>query len=154
MESTTLKKGDPAPHFKAKDQNGNWVELKQFQGKKLILYFYPKDSTPGCTTEACNFRDHYEDLLEKGYEVVGVSVDSEKSHQKFIEKHTLPFILLADTDQELVNRYGVWQEKNNFGVKYMGTVRKTFVIDEQGYIRHIVDKVNNAEATQQILALD
>lgn len=151
--STFLKVGDPAPDFVAKNQHGEDVALKDFRGKKVILYFYPKDNTPGCTTEACNFRDHYEDLLAEGYEVIGVSVDSQQSHQKFIKKHNLPFTLLADDDKSLVKAYGVWGEKNLYGVKYMGTNRVTFVIDEEGIIRHIIQKVDNKNATQQIREL-
>lgn len=151
--STFLKVGDPAPDFVAKNQHGEDVALKDFRGKKVILYFYPKDNTPGCTTEACNFRDHYEDLLAEGYEVIGVSVDSQQSHQKFIKKHNLPFTLLADDDKSLVQAYGVWGEKNLYGVKYMGTNRVTFVIDEEGIIRHIIQKVDNKNATQQIREL-
>src|SRR5690606_2765899 len=119
-----LKAGDPAPDFLAKDQNGRSVSLQDFKGKKLMLYFYPKDSTPGCTTEACNFRDHYEHLKKDGFEVAGVSVDSEKSHQKFINKHQLPFTLLVDEDKKIVTDYGVWGEKSFMGRKFMGTHRK------------------------------
>lgn len=151
--STFLKVGDPAPDFVAKNQHGEDVALKDFRGKKVILYFYPKDNTPGCTTEACNFRDHYEDLLAEGYEVIGVSIDSQQSHQKFIKKHKLPFTLLADDDKSLVQAYGVWGEKTLYGVKYMGTNRVTFVIDEEGIIRHIIQKVDNKNATQQIREL-
>jgi peroxiredoxin Q/BCP len=151
--STLLNVGDPAPDFVAKNQFGEDVALKDFRGKKVILYFYPKDNTPGCTTEACNFRDHYENLLAEGYEVIGVSIDSQQSHQKFIKKHNLPFVLLADEDKSLVQAYGVWGEKNLYGVKYMGTNRVTFVIDEEGIIRHIIKKVDNKNAAQQIREL-
>lgn len=150
---STLQEGSKAPAFSAKDQNGHNVTLEQFKGKKVILYFYPKDSTPGCTTEACDFRDNYQGLLAKGIEVLGVSVDDEKSHQKFISKYSLPFTLLADTDQQIVEAYGVWAEKNMYGKKYMGTNRTTFVIDEQGNIAHIIKKVDTKNATAQVLEL-
>ena len=150
---STLQEGSKAPAFSAKDQNGRTVTLDQFKGKKVILYFYPKDNTPGCTTEACDFRDNYQGLLAKGIEVLGVSVDDEKSHQKFISKYNLPFTLLADTDQQIVEAYGVWGEKNMYGKKYMGTNRTTFVIDEQGNIAHIIKKVDTKNATAQVLEL-
>lgn len=146
----TLKDGDIAPAFTAKDQNGGQVQLKDFLGKKVILYFYPKDSTPGCTTEACNFRDNYQSLSKEGFEVIGVSVDGQASHQKFIAKHDLPFLLLADEDKQIVDSYGVWIEKNMYGKKYMGTARTTFIIDEEGVISHIINKVDNKNASQQI----
>lgn len=146
-----LKIGDKAPSFTAKDQDGNTITLDQFKGKKVILYFYPKDDTPGCTTEACDFRDNYQSLKAKGMEVLGVSVDDEKSHQKFISKHNLPFTLLADTDKQIVEAYGVWGEKNMYGKKYMGTNRKTFIIDENGNIAHIINKVDTKNASQQVL---
>ncbi len=146
----TIAIGDQAPAITAKDQQGNTVNLSDFKGKKVILYFYPKDNTPGCTTEACNFRDNYQSLKQDGFEVIGVSTDSEQSHQKFIEKFELPFTLLADEDQKIVNDYGVWAEKNMYGKKYMGTNRTTFVIDEEGKIQHIIKKVDNKNATQQI----
>jgi len=145
-----LKEGDKAPAIKAKNQNGEIVQLSDFIGKKVILYFYPKDNTPGCTTEACNFRDNYQSLLQDGYEVLGVSVDDEQSHQKFISKFELPFNLLADDDKKIVEDYGVWVEKNMYGKKYMGTARTTFVIDEEGMIKHIIKKVDNQNASQQI----
>ena len=147
---STLVVGDKAPAIRSKNQHGEVVQLSDFLGKKVILYFYPKDNTPGCTTEACNFRDNYQSLLKDGFEVIGVSIDSEQSHQKFIAKHELPFTLLADEDQQIVNDYGVWVEKNMYGKKYMGTHRTTFVIDEKGIIQHIIKKVDNKNATQQI----
>ncbi|MET3112598.1 peroxiredoxin Q/BCP [Pedobacter sp. CG_S7] len=150
---STLIEGQQAPAFKAKDQNGNPVSLNQFEGKKVVLYFYPKDNTPGCTTEACDFRDNYQGLTAQGIVVIGVSVDDEKSHQNFIAKYNLPFTLLADTDKKIVEAYGVWVEKNNFGKKYMGISRKTFLIDEQGIITHIIDKVDTKNATAQVLEL-
>lgn len=150
---TTLQAGDKAPSFTSKDQNGNTVSLDQFLGKKVILYFYPKDDTPGCTAEACDFRDNYQGLASKGIEVLGVSIDDEKSHQKFINKHQLPFTLLADTDKAIVEAYGVWGEKNMYGKKYMGTHRITFVIDEKGYIAHVITKVDSKNPTAQVLEL-
>lgn len=147
---STLEIGSKAPEIITKNQNGENIKLSDFQGKKVILYFYPKDNTPGCTTEACNFRDNYQSLLKEGFEVLGVSIDSEQSHQKFIAKHELPFNLLVDEDQKIVNDYGVWVEKNMYGRKYMGTARTTFVIDENGIILHIIKKVDNKNATQQI----
>lgn len=146
----TLEVGQNAPAITAKNQNGESISLSDFMGTKVILYFYPKDNTPGCTTEACNFRDNYQSLKKEGFEVIGVSIDGEASHQKFINKHELPFQLLVDEDQKIVNDYGVWVEKNMYGKKYMGTARTTFVIDEQGNIAHIVKKVDNKNASQQI----
>lgn len=149
----TLEIGQKAPAITAKNQNGENISLSDFIGTKVILYFYPKDNTPGCTTEACNFRDNYQSLKKEGFEIIGVSIDGEASHQKFINKHELPFQLLVDEDQKIVNDYGVWVEKNMYGKKYMGTARTTFVIDEQGNIVHIIKKVDNKNASQQILDL-
>lgn len=146
----TLEIGQQAPDFSAKNQHGETVHLSDFKGKKVILYFYPKDNTPGCTTEACNFRDNYQSLKKDGYEIIGVSVDDEASHKKFITKHELPFQLLVDEDKSLVEAYGVWVEKNMYGKKYMGTARTTFVIDADGIIQHIIKKVDNKNASQQI----
>ncbi|MEN5233833.1 thioredoxin-dependent thiol peroxidase [Sphingobacterium faecium] len=146
----TLEVGQKAPAITAKNQNGESISLSDFMGTKVILYFYPKDNTPGCTTEACNFRDNYQSLKKEGFEIIGVSIDGEASHQKFISKHELPFQLLVDEDQKIVNDYGVWVEKNMYGKKYMGTARTTFVIDEQGNIAHIIKKVDNKNASQQI----
>jgi peroxiredoxin Q/BCP len=148
-----LKVGDKAPDFTAKNQNGDNISLKDYKGKKVILYFYPKDLTPGCTTESCNFRDNYASLMLNGYEVIGVSADSEKSHQKFIEKHSLPFNLIADTDKKVLNLYGAWGPKKFMGREYDGILRKTFVIDEEGKIAAVIDKVNTKNATQQVLDL-
>lgn len=150
---TKLKVGDKAPAITAKNQYGETVSLADYKGKKIILYFYPKDNTPGCTTEACNFRDNYQSLLTDGFEVVGVSVNTERSHRNFTKKFNLPFNLLVDTDQKIVNDYGVWGEKMLFGRKYMGTLRTTFLIDEQGTITHIIDKVDNERASQQVREL-
>ncbi len=146
-----LNIGDKAPEFEGKDQNGNTVKLSNYRGKKVILYFYPKDNTSGCTAQACNLRDNYSDLQKEGYEVIGVSTDSEKSHQNFIGKFELPFTLIADTEKEIVTQYGVWQEKSMYGRKYMGTMRYTFVIDESGVIQDIIKKVKTADHTGQIL---
>ncbi len=146
-----LKIGDKAPDFKGKDQDGKDVSLADYKGKKLLLYFYPKDSTPGCTAEACSLRDGYDELLNSGYEVLGVSVDSEVSHQKFIEKYSLPFRLLSDTDKAVVNAYGVWGEKKFMGKTYMGTIRTTFLIDENGIIENIITKVETKDHANQVL---
>jgi len=150
---TELEKGQKAPNFTAKDQEGNTVSLAQFAGKIVVLYFYPKDDTPGCTAEACDFRDNYQGLLAKDIVVLGVSVDDEKSHKKFIAKHNLPFTLLADTDKEIVAAYGVWGEKSMYGKTYMGTNRKTFIIDKQGNIAHIITKVDTKNSSAQVLEL-
>ena len=147
----SLKIGDSAPEFSVNDQNGNTVKLSDFQGKKVVLYFYPKDNTPGCTAEACNLRDNYQALQEAGYEILGVSKDNEKSHQKFIGKFELPFTLLADTEKDIHEKYGTWVEKSMYGRKYMGTARVTFVIDEEGKIVDIIEKVKTKDHTTQIL---
>lgn len=146
-----LKEGDKAPDFTTKDQNGEKVKLSDFKGQKVVLYFYPKDDTPGCTKEACSFRDADDVYKSKGIKVFGVSTDDEKSHQKFISKFQLPFDLLADTDKDIVEKYGVWGEKSMYGKKYMGTLRKTFLIDENGKIAHIFDKVNVSEHADEVL---
>lgn len=146
-----LQVGGVAPEFTSKDQNGNEVKLSDYKGKKVILYFYPQDDTPTCTKEACNLRDNYEMLLAKGYIVLGVSPDNEKSHLKFIKKHSLPFPLLADTDHNIIDNYGVWGEKTTFGKTYMGILRTTFVIDEKGVIQEVIGKVDSANHTDQIL---
>jgi len=149
----TLQQGDKAPNFTAKDQNGNTVSLSDFIGKTVVLYFYPKDDTPGCTAEACDFRDNYQFLSSQGYEVIGVSTDDEKSHKKFETKYSLPFTLIADAEQEIVNNYGVWVEKNMYGKKYMGTQRTTFIISPDGTINHIIGKVDTKNSSQQVLDL-
>jgi len=148
-----LTTGMQAPAFTSTDQNGKPVSLSDFSGQKVILYFYPKDDTPGCTAEACDFRDNYSGLVAKGINVLGVSVDSEASHQKFVTKHNLPFPLLADTDHQIVEAYGVWGEKNMYGKKYMGVNRSTFIIDENGAISHIIKKVDTKNSTAQVLEL-
>ncbi|MDH5379264.1 MAG: thioredoxin-dependent thiol peroxidase [Cyclobacteriaceae bacterium] len=146
-----LQAGDKAPDFKVNDENGNPTSLSDFKGKKIVLFFYPKDSTPGCTAEACNLRDNYDLFKSKGYEILGVSTDSEKSHLKFIEKQSLPFRLLADTEKEIHEKYGTWIEKSMYGRKYMGTNRVTFIIDESGTIENIIEKVKTKDHTAQIL---
>ncbi|MFB6457578.1 thioredoxin-dependent thiol peroxidase [Chitinophaga sp. Hz27] len=151
--AVVLKEGDKAPVFKGKDQHGKTIALTDFKGKKVILYFYPKDNTPGCTAQACNLRDNYSDLLKKGYVVVGVSTDSEQSHLKFIEKFELPFTLLADDDHKVVNQYGVWGEKQMMGKIYDGTHRTTFLINGDGVIDHIIKKPDTKNHTEEILAL-
>lgn len=148
-----LKEGDMAPAFTANDQNGKPVSLNDYSGKDLILYFYPKDNTPGCTAESCDFRDNYQSLLAQGFEVIGVSTDDEKSHQRFISKYELPFTLIADTDKTIVENYGVWVEKNLYGRKYMGTARKTFIIGKDGIIKKIIDKVDTKNSSRQVLDL-
>ena len=148
---TRLKEGDKAPEFNVTNELGEQMTLADFSGKKLVLYFYPKDSTPGCTAESCNLRDHYTDLKTKGFEVLGVSADNEASHQKFIKKHELPFHLLADTEKQVLNAYGVWGPKNFMGRTFDGIHRTTFVIDENGIIERIFTKVKTKEHTEQIL---
>jgi peroxiredoxin Q/BCP len=150
---STLKEGEKAPDFTAKDQNGKTVSLADFKGKTIILYFYPKDDTPGCTAEACDFRDNYQSLLGKGYQVIGVSTDDEKSHKKFETKYSLPFPLIADADKHIVEAYDVWVEKNMYGKTYMGTARTTFIIDGDGVIKKIISKVDTKNASQQVLDL-
>lgn len=148
-----LTEGSKAPDFTAKDQDGNTVSLRDFSGENLILYFYPKDDTPGCTAEACSFRDNYQLLINRGFKVLGVSIDDEKSHQKFILKYDLPFPLIADTDQRIAESYGVWVEKNMYGRKYMGVARKTFIVDKDGIIKAIINKVDTKNSSQQIIDL-
>ena len=143
--------GKPAPAFSAKNQKEETLTLDQFKGKKLVLYFYPKDDTPGCTAEACDLRDHYQKFINNGYAILGVSPDTEAKHQKFIDKYELPFDLLADTDQTVANAYGVWVEKNMYGRKYMGIKRTTFIIDETGNLEEIIEKVKTKEHASQIL---
>lgn len=146
-----LKVGDPAPDFSVNDQDGKQVTLSDLKGKKVVLYFYPKDNTPGCTAEACDLRDNYNALQKAGYEVLGVSKDDEKSHTKFIKKFELPFTLLADTALDIHQKYGTWIEKSMYGKKYMGTARVTFLINEKGIIDEIIEKVKTKEHTSQIL---
>ena len=150
---STLKEGDKAPDFTGNDQNGNTISLSDFTGKTLILYFYPQDNTPTCTKEACNFRDNYQSLVDKGLAVIGVSFDTEKSHKKFIDKFQLPFPLIADPDKKIIEAYGVWGEKKLYGKVYMGTLRTTFIIDQHGTIKHIIQKVDSNNASAQVLEL-
>jgi peroxiredoxin Q/BCP len=148
---SNLKTGDKAPNFEGVNQNGDAIKLEDFSGKKLILYFYPKDNTPGCTAESCDLNDNYDSWLEKGFEVVGVSPDSEKSHLKFIDKFGLKFNLIADTEKEILQVYGAWGLKKLYGKEYMGVLRKTFVIDENGMIIEVFEKVKTKEHTNQII---
>jgi peroxiredoxin Q/BCP len=145
---TNLKEGDKAPDFLIEKAG---LKKSDIKGKKVILYFYPKDNTPGCTAESCNLRDNYDDLKAKGFEVIGVSPDSEKSHENFKTKHNLPFALVPDTEKEVLNAYGVWGEKNMYGKKYMGVLRTTFIISEDGIIEKIITKVKTKEHAAQIL---
>ena len=146
-----LKEGMRAPGFEGIDQNSKEVRLSDFMGKKVILYFYPKDNTSGCTAEACNLRNNYDSLLKKGFAVIGVSSDNEKSHKRFASKYNLPFPLIADTSKNILNAYGVWGEKKMFGKSYLGIIRKTFIIDEKGIIENIISQVDTGEHTKQIL---
>lgn len=147
-----LKPGDKAPEFSGNDQNGNLISLKDFEGKKLVIYFYPKDNTPGCTAQACNLRDNYDNMLKQGYAVIGVSKDSQKSHQKFIEKFDLPFPLIADEDKVILNQFGVWGPKKFMGKVNDGIHRTTFVIDEKGIIEDIIQKVDTKNHIAQIIS--
>jgi thioredoxin-dependent peroxiredoxin len=149
---THLKPGDKAPDFKGKDQNGNPIELSDFKGSRLVLYFYPKDNTPGCTAQACNLRDNYDVLLKQGYKVVGVSADNEKSHVKFIEKYELPFPLIADTEKEILKAFGVWGPKKFMGREFDGIHRTTFIIDEKGLISEVIEKVDTKNHVGQFIA--
>jgi peroxiredoxin Q/BCP len=146
-----LKMGDKAPDFSGKNQDGNIVCLSDYQGKKLVLYFYPRDETPGCIAEACSLRNSCQVLNDKGYAILGVSPDSEESHTGFIRKYNLPFPLVADTDKVIAQAYGVWAEKKMYGRTYMGILRTTFVIDENGMIENIISKVNTKEHGEQII---
>jgi peroxiredoxin Q/BCP len=146
-----LKEGDPAPEFTVKNQNGEDVKLADLRGRKVVLYFYPKDDTPGCTKEACSLRDNFSIFEEKGIVILGVSTDSEKSHQKFISKYELPFTLLADTDHAVADAYGSYGEKQFMGKTYTGVLRKTFLIDEKGTIVKIFDKVKVDEHAREVL---
>ncbi len=146
-----IKEGSKAPGFKGVDQNGNKVSLSDFKGKKVILYFYPKDDTPGCTAQACNLRDNHQDLISKGYQIIGISTDSMKSHKKFEEKFSLPFPLIADEEKKIVEKYNVWGEKQFMGNTFMGTNRTTFLIDEEGKIKKVITKPDTQNQTQQVL---
>jgi len=148
-----LKIGDQAPDFQAITQTGKLVNLKTFKGKKLALYFYPKDNTPGCTAEACSLRDNYQIIRNQGVEILGVSPDNEASHQKFSDKYVLPFDLIPDIEKKIIRDYGVWGKKKLYGKEYEGLIRTTFLIDEEGIIEHIFTKVNTKDHAQQILAV-
>ncbi len=146
-----LKIRDNAPDFKGVDENGKDVSLSDFKGKNVILFFYPKDNTPGCTNEACNLRDNYDMWIKKGYDIIGVSPDSQQSHQKFISKHNLPFTLISDPDKVIIKLFGTWGPKKLYGREYEGLLRTTFVINEDGIISHIFEKVKTKDHTNQIL---
>ena len=150
---TNLKVGGKAPEFNGIDQDGKLISLKDFKDRKLILYFYPKDDTPGCTAEACNLRDNYDDLLKKGFAIIGVSADDESSHKKFIAKYVLPFPLITDKDKKIIGMYGAWGEKNLYGKISMGILRTTFIINKEGVIEKIFTKVDTKNHTQQILEM-
>ena len=146
----SLSAGQAAPDFEAHDQHGESIRLSTYRGKKVALYFYPKDDTPGCTAEACNLRDNYQGLLAKGIQVIGVSTDAVKSHKKFADKFNLPFPLVADEDKKIVEAYDVWGEKNMYGKKYMGTIRVTYLISEEGIIEKVIDKVKTDAHAEQL----
>ena len=147
----TLKPGDKAPEFSGIDQDGQPISLADYKGKKVILYFYPKDNTPGCTDEACSLRDGYDDLTKLGYDVIGVSADSAKSHLGFIQKHQLPFRLIADTDKSVIKAYGAWGEKKLYGKSYDGILRSTFIISETGLIEKVIEKVKTKDHAKQVM---
>lgn len=147
---TVLKEGDKAPIFNGKNQNGETINLADFKGKKVILYSYPKDNTPGCTAEACNLNENFDDLTNKGFVVIGISPDSEASHQRFITKHSLQFNLITDPEKEILQQYNAWGEKKLYGKTYMGVLRKTFIINEEGVIEKIIEKVKTKDHTNQI----
>jgi peroxiredoxin Q/BCP len=146
-----LEVGANAPLFEGVNQNGDPIKLTDYKGKKIVLYFYPKDNTPGCTSESCDLRDNYEKLQKEGYEILGISTDSEKSHLRFIAKYELPFDLIADVDKTIHNQFNIWREKSMYGRKYMGTVRTTFIINETGVITEIIEKVKTKAHAAQIL---
>ena len=150
---TTLSKGDKAPSFTSKDQNGNEVKLNDYLGEKVVLYFYPKDMTPGCTNQACNLRDNFETLKKEGIVVLGVSPDDEKRHQKFIDKHDLPFTLIADPDKAVISAYGIWGPKKFMGKEYDGVHRTTFLINEKGEIHDVIKKPKTKAHAEEILEL-
>ena len=147
-----VKNGDVAPDFTAKDQDGNAVSLSQFKGKKVVLYFYPKDFTPGCTAEACNLRDNYDSLTKAGYTILGVSTDDQLSHKNFETKYNLPFTLVADVDTSINKQYGVWVQKERDGQKFWGTARTTFIINEKGIVANKIDQVDTKQHAQQLLS--
>lgn len=149
---SVLKEGDLAPAIEAKDENGELITLEEYRGKKVVLYFYPRDSTPGCTAEACDLRDNYSQFVEQGFEIIGVSADSELSHIKFKNKHSLPFRLISDVDRKVLQDYGAWGEKRMYGKSFLGIIRKTFIIDEDGFVEKIIEKVKTKEHSKQIFA--
>jgi len=148
-----LKEGMTAPPFEGTDQDGKLIKLSDYKGKKIVLYFYPKDNTSGCTAEACNLRDNYDDFLKKGFAVIGVSADSEKSHKNFAGKYSLPFPLIADTSKKILDDYGVWKQKKMYGKSFLGIARTTFIIDENGIIEKIISKVDTKSHSEQIFGL-
>ena len=145
-----LKEGDLAPAIKALDENGEEITLEEYRGKKVVLYFYPKDNTPGCTAEACDLRDNYSQFIEQGFEIIGVSADSEKSHSKFKSKYRLPFRLISDVDRKVLQDYGAWGKKKLYGKSFLGVIRKTFIINEDGFVEKIIEKVKTKEHSKQI----
>ena len=149
---SVLKEGDLAPAIEAKDENGELITLEEYRGKKVVLYFYPKDNTPGCTAEACDLRDNYSQFMEQGFEVIGVSADSEKSHSKFKSKYDLPFRLISDVDRKVLQDYGAWGDKKMYGKSFLGIIRTTFIINEDGYVEKIIKKVKTKEHSKQIFA--
>ena len=149
---SVLKEGDLAPAIEAKDENGELITLEEYRGKKVVLYFYPKDNTPGCTAESCDLRDNYSQFVEQGFEVIGVSADSEKSHSKFKSKYDLPFRLISDVDRKVLQDYGAWGDKKMYGKSFLGIIRTTFIIDEDGYVEKIIKKVKTKEHSKQIFA--
>lgn len=152
-ETAGLKIGSKAPAFSLKNAEGKTVKLSDFKGKKIVIYFYPKDMTPGCTTEACAFRDDYAQLKKRNVEVLGVSADDEKSHQKFTEKYSLPFPLLSDPDHSMIEKYGAWGEKSMYGKKYMGIIRMTYIIDENGKVAHVFPKVKPETHSREVIGV-
>ena len=149
---SVLKEGDLAPAIEAKDENGELITLEEYRGKKVVLYFYPRDNTPGCTAEACDLRDNHSKFLEQGFEIIGVSADSEKSHTKFKSKYALPFRLISDVDHKVLQDYGAWGQKKLYGKSYLGIIRKTFIINEDGFVEKIIEKVKTKEHSKQIFA--
>jgi len=147
-----LKEGDLAPAIRATDEKGELITLEEYRGKKVVLYFYPRDNTPGCTAEACDLRDNYSQFIEQGFEIIGVSADSEKSHSKFKTKFDLPFRLISDVDRKVLQDYGAWGEKKMYGKSFLGIIRKTYIINEDGYVEKIIEKVKTKEHSKQIFA--
>lgn len=148
-----IKEGQKAPYFEGSDQNGNKISLDNYKGRKLVLYFYPKDNTPGCTNEACSFRDNYTEMTNSGFDVVGVSADSEKSHIKFADKYKLPFPLIADTDRKILEAYGAFGEKKMYGKTFLGIKRTTYIINEEGVVEKVIKKVDTKDSASQIFKI-